>query len=139
MVSLLLTLDRFHTFSGGSIVDFEQVNAGWVISQFIGICSPDANLHSCLFDSLHFSVSWGGGFSHWLDTGQLIQVFLCSSFSNLKYEATYLDTSQGTCFVRIYFSCGLTTNYGVFMINWDKVFKNGPSKICGRQPLKNLK
>ena len=23
--------------------------------------------------------------------------------------------------------------------NWVKVFKNGPSKICGRQPLKNLK
>ena len=22
---------------------------------------------------------------------------------------------------------------------WGKVFKNGPSKICGRQPLKNLK
>ena len=22
---------------------------------------------------------------------------------------------------------------------WDKVFKNGPSKICGRQSLKNLK
>ena len=22
---------------------------------------------------------------------------------------------------------------------WDKVFKNGPSEICGRQPLKNLK
>ena len=22
---------------------------------------------------------------------------------------------------------------------WDKVLKNGPSKICGRQPLKNLK
>ena len=22
---------------------------------------------------------------------------------------------------------------------WDKVFKTGPSKICGRQPLKNLK
>ena len=22
---------------------------------------------------------------------------------------------------------------------WDKVFKNGPSKICGRQLLKNLK
>ena len=21
---------------------------------------------------------------------------------------------------------------------WDKVFKSGPSKICGRQPLKNL-
>ena len=23
--------------------------------------------------------------------------------------------------------------------NWDKVLKNGPSKICGRQPLKILK
>ena len=22
---------------------------------------------------------------------------------------------------------------------WDKVFKNGPNEICGRQPLKNLK
>ena len=22
---------------------------------------------------------------------------------------------------------------------WDKVFKSGPSKICGRQPLKSLK
>ena len=22
---------------------------------------------------------------------------------------------------------------------WDKVFKNRPSKICGRQPLKNIK
>ena len=25
------------------------------------------------------------------------------------------------------------------MFIWVKVFKNGPSKICGRQPLKNLK
>ena len=24
-------------------------------------------------------------------------------------------------------------------IKWYKIFKNGPSKICGRQPLKNLK
>ena len=24
-------------------------------------------------------------------------------------------------------------------MKWDKVFKNGPSEICGRQPLKNLK
>ena len=24
-------------------------------------------------------------------------------------------------------------------IKWDKVFMSGPSKICGRQPLKNLK
>ena len=27
----------------------------------------------------------------------------------------------------------------LLVIRWDKLFKNGPSKICGRQPLKNLK
>ena len=26
-----------------------------------------------------------------------------------------------------------------FILIWGKVFTNGPSKICGRQPLKNLK
>ena len=25
-----------------------------------------------------------------------------------------------------------------FTNKWDKIFKNGPSEICGRQPLKNL-
>ena len=25
------------------------------------------------------------------------------------------------------------------LIIWDKVFKNGPNKICGKRPLKNLK
>ena len=29
-----------------------------------------------------------------------------------------------------------TTNNTII---WDKIFKSGPSKICGRQPLKNLK
>ena len=28
--------------------------------------------------------------------------------------------------------------FDVFIV-WDKVFSNGPSKLCGRQPLKNLK
>ena len=34
-----------------------------------------------------------------------------------------------------------TTRVLSFILNniWDKLFKNGPSKICGRQPLKNLK
>ena len=36
------------------------------------------------------------------------------------------------------------TDIGLFTLTyihiiWDKLFKNGPSKICGRQPLKNLK
>ena len=39
--------------------------------------------------------------------------------------------------------CG-SYKMGTLVVNrlkymWDKVFKNGPSKICGRQPLKNLK
>ena len=29
--------------------------------------------------------------------------------------------------------------FSVRMYIWVKVFKNGPSKICGRQPVKNLK
>ena len=38
---------------------------------------------------------------------------------------------------RVNFGC----NYFQLTLNhiWDKVFKNGPSKISGRQPLKNLK
>ena len=27
----------------------------------------------------------------------------------------------------------------MIVVIWDKAFKNGPSKICGRQPLKSLK
>ena len=32
----------------------------------------------------------------------------------------------------------VSTN-GRVTIKWDKVSKNGPKEICGRQPLKNLK
>ena len=28
---------------------------------------------------------------------------------------------------------------GIEWVKWDRVFKNGPSKICGRQPVKNLR
>ena len=31
-----------------------------------------------------------------------------------------------------------TTIIKLFINNWVKVFKNRPSEICGRQPLKNL-
>ena len=33
----------------------------------------------------------------------------------------------------------LLTSFKPKTHNWDKVFKNEPSKTCGRQPLKNLK
>ena len=49
MMLLLLTLNIFHVFSGGSI---EQVNVGCVISQFTVICCLDTNLHLRVFDSL---------------------------------------------------------------------------------------
>ena len=29
--------------------------------------------------------------------------------------------------------------YNMMCYKWDNVFKNGPSKTCARQPLKNLK
>ena len=37
LVSLLLTLNIFHTFSSVSIVNFEQVNTGWVNSNMVGV------------------------------------------------------------------------------------------------------
>ena len=33
----------------------------------------------------------------------------------------------------------IVTSPNIVLNIWVKVFKNGPSKICGRQPLKNLK
>ena len=38
---LLLTLNIFHTFFNVAIVDFEQVNASWVILQNIWIFNND--------------------------------------------------------------------------------------------------
>ena len=33
----------------------------------------------------------------------------------------------------------MSSQNAVNMHTWDKIFKNRPSKICGRQPSKNLK
>ena len=41
-------------------------------------------------------------------------------------------------FIRPYLDNGDVINDQPFN-KWVKVFKNGPSKICGRQPLENLK
>ena len=41
------------------------------------------------------------------------------------------------CFGLCFLSCSFLLNSHVH--KWGKVFKNGPSKICERQPLKNLK
>ena len=34
---------------------------------------------------------------------------------------------------------GLAVSFYDFSYIWDKVFKNGPGEICGREPLKNMK
>ena len=52
---------------------------------------------------------------------------------------------KGHKVLKVFFSsksnCKISLKIYMQIINgkWVKVFKNGPSKICGRQPLKNLK
>ena len=51
-------------------------------------------------------------------------------------EGTSLKHTVFKVFVKIYRS--ISTPDVMAGDNWDKVLKNGPSKICGKQPLKNL-
>ena len=50
----------------------------------------------------------------------------------------YKDTSSTTIF-NVYQSMASTQRLFHFYDIWAKIFKNGPSKICGRQPSKILK
>ena len=52
----------------------------------------------------------------------------------MKYENPQNETHCECCFIAVI----LTIKISFRVIKWDKVFKNGPSKICGRQSLKNL-
>ena len=66
---------------------------------------------------------------------------LCNNFHffNEKLgfsEGTSLKHAIFKVFVNIYRS--ITTPDVMARDNWDKVLKNVPSKICGKQPLKNL-
>ena len=49
LMSLLLTLNRSHTCSGVSIVDFEPVNTDWVISEKLKTEIKGFNQHSLKF------------------------------------------------------------------------------------------
>ena len=67
--------------------------------------------------------------------------FFLNLKSNLKLASISLN-SQGIFLAQ--FICDSRdrikeTLKSMLMMIWDKVFKSGPSKICGRQPLKNLK
>ena len=71
--------------------------------------------------------------------GLLNQLFLtdivrscyCTKFRNHKVFTSRINNSKGK---RKFFVKVTQLQY-----TWDKVFKNGPNKICGRQPLKILK
>ena len=51
-----------------------------------------------------------------------------------KIFLSQISSVRRNMIIMFYFQSTLRFRY-----KWDEVFKNGPSKICGRQPLKNLK
>ena len=58
-------------------------------------------------------------------------------YTRFCYYFMYLSRSlDGFCNCRKYFPEIFNL---IFTYIWDKLFKNGRSKICGRQPLKNSK
>ena len=67
-----------------------------------------AYIHFCIF-SLHFIFI-------------ICKHFVLTCYNKVKWS-----------FVQSQFRLAYSKN-----IKWDKVFKNEPSKICGRQPLKNV-
>ena len=77
------------------------------------------------------------------------------SYSGPYFRAFGLNTERYGVYLRIQSKCGkirtriipktdtfrAVTNIALHSYvsdRWDKVFKNGPSKICGREPLKNV-
>ena len=89
---------------------------------------------------------------HWISA-----VGICMTFKQ-KYLYLYLFTvifREKIIIARMFYLIGLSTNICSVTLTlllivafwfatlissiWDKVFKKRPSKICGRQPLKNLK
>ena len=63
-------------------------------------------------------------------------MFYCD-FTLLQLWKTVKTTFFTWCFCKMCHMISLRNTFGLTDIR-DKVFKNGPSKICGRQPLKNL-
>ena len=58
---------------------------------------------------------------------------------NITVEKSIFTWSEcSKTFLLAYIQVSLSSKY-ITGKKWDKVLKNGPSKICGRQPLKNLK
>ena len=59
------------------------------------------------------------------------------SFSQSKTKMKVLTvTKESTHFLVVRYPVEF---YNIMCYKWDKVFKNGPSKTCERQSLKNMK
>ena len=71
-------------------------------------------------------------------------IFMYPSYTLLLHKETSIDarvlkTSKLPIFIESFKNFIFSKNDVVQHNIWDKIFKNGPSKVCGRQPLKNLK
>ena len=80
---------------------------------------------------------------HFIKKETLAEVFsceFCETIKNTYFYRTPLVAASLTNFP--YMSKRQSTLFSINLVRrtiWDKVFKSGPRKTCGRQPLKNLK
>ena len=65
-----------------------------------------------------------------------LTIFAKSSFVDVRMGSEYASGGINEPARHLHFDKIELTDVNIIS---DKVFKNGPSKICGRQPLKNLK
>ena len=65
-----------------------------------------------------------------------LTIFAKSSFVDVRMGSEYASGGINKPARHLHFDNIELTDVNIIS---DKVFKNGPSKICGRQPLKNLK
>ena len=64
----------------------------------------------------------------------LRQLRSCEKVLQVNFPERYTNLSINIYFFNPLFSC-----FENKIVTWVKIFKYGPSKICGRQPLKYLK
>ena len=73
--------------------------------------------------------------------------FFIAKYRNISQKVIYVSFEKEVLHQTVIMSDGFKDSTGLLVRTplsikktiWVKVFKNGPSKICGRQSLKNLK
>ena len=95
-------------------------------------------------------MSWDDSFHYFHQYAVVVKDAICDTvyilqkcgFVTIRYNKHRIIKAQ--LLTQIYNDVRVETNFKHYQLRkcfykWDKVFKNGPSKIFGRQPLKNLK